>query len=156
MEIRQISWSDQAAFEKFQALLLVEKAAGNSFHLDWSTSTNYYYFLDNELVARIGCRWQLEKGDLERFGGHIGYVTRPDYRRQGIMTELLLFALECYRKRGILRVLITANRYNIASRRTIEKVGGILEDIVQVPMDYNVSSMAGQELARYWINLGEK
>lgn len=30
MEIRQISWSDQAAFEKFQALLLVEKAAGNS------------------------------------------------------------------------------------------------------------------------------
>lgn len=96
------------------------------------------------------------KGDLERFGGHIGYVTRPDYRRQGIMTELLLFALECYRKRGILRVLITANRYNIASRRTIEKVGGILEDIVQVPMDYNVSSMVGQELARYWINLGEK
>lgn len=89
MEIRQISWSDQAAFEKFQALLLVEKAAGNSFvetkkvvdfpafvakskrfetqtdHPDWSTSTNYYYFLDDELVARIGCRWQLEKG---RFG----------------------------------------------------------------------------------------
>lgn len=31
MEIRQISWSDQEAFEKFQALLLVEKAAGNSF-----------------------------------------------------------------------------------------------------------------------------
>ncbi|MCL6221168.1 GNAT family N-acetyltransferase [Streptococcus dysgalactiae subsp. equisimilis] len=180
MEIRQISWSDQAAFEKFQALLLAEKAAGNSFvetkkivdfpafvakskrfetqtdHPDWSTSTNYYYFLDDELVARIGCRWQLEKGDLERFGGHIGYVTRPDYRGQGIMTELLLFALECYRKRGILRVLITANRYNIASRRTIEKVGGILEDIVQVPTNYNVSSMAGQELARYWINLGEK
>lgn len=180
MAIRCIQLSDQAAFEKFQAMLLAEKAAGNPFvetkkvvdfpafvakskrfetqtdHPDWSTSTNYYYFLDDELVARIGCRWQLEKGDLERFGGHIGYVTRTDYRGQGIMTELLLFALECYRKRGILRVLITANRYNIASRRTIEKVGGILEDIVQVPMDYNVSSLAGQELARYWINLGEK
>ncbi|CAN2924373.1 GNAT family N-acetyltransferase [Streptococcus dysgalactiae] len=180
MAIHRIQLSDQAAFEKFQAMLLAEKAAGNPFietkmvtdfpafvtkskrfetrtdHPDWSTSTNYYYFLDDELVARIGCRWQLEKGDLERFGGHIGYVTRPDYRGQGIMTELLLFALECYRERGILRVLITANRYNIASRRTIEKVGGILEDIVQVPMDYNVSLMAGQELARYWINLGEK
>ncbi|GAA0055394.1 UNVERIFIED_CONTAM: GNAT family N-acetyltransferase [Streptococcus canis] len=180
MAIRRIQLSDQAAFEKFQAMLLAEKAAGNSFvetkkvtdfpafvtksqrfgtqtdHPDWSTSTNYYYFIGEELVARISCRWQLDKGDLAKYGGHIGYVTRPDYRGRGIMTELLGFALSHYRQRGILRVLLTANQANLASRKIIETLGGILEDIVQVPIGYQVSSLAGEKLARYWIMLGEK
>ncbi|HEL0025562.1 TPA: GNAT family N-acetyltransferase [Streptococcus equi subsp. zooepidemicus] len=179
-EIRTIALADQAAFERFQDILLAEKASGNTFvetqkvedfaafveqsrrfevqtdHPDWSTSTNYYYFLDGQLVARIGCRWQLEKGDLATVGGHIGYVTRTDYRGQGIMTALLAFALEQYQKRGIKRVLITANKDNIASRKTIEKAGGILENIVQVADDYPTTSLAGQAIARYWIDLRGK
>lgn len=177
-EIRTIALADQAAFKRFQDMLLAEKASGNTFvetqkvedfaafveqsrrfeaqtdRPDWSTSTNYYYFLDGEIVARIVCRWQLEKGDLATVGGHIGYVTRTDYRGQGIMTALLAFALEQYQKRGIKRVLITANKDNIASRKTIEKAGGILEDIIQVADDYPTKRMAGQAIARYWIDLG--
>ncbi|HEL0028125.1 TPA: GNAT family N-acetyltransferase [Streptococcus equi subsp. zooepidemicus] len=177
-EIRTIALADQAAFKRFQDILLAEKASGNTFvetqkvedfaafveqsrrfeaqtdRPDWSTSTNYYYFLDGEIVARIVCRWQLEKGDLATVGGHIGYVTRTDYRGQGIMTALLAFALEQYQKRGIKRVLITANKDNIASRKTIEKAGGILEDIIQVADDYPTKRMAGQAIARYWIDLG--
>ncbi|HEL0462825.1 TPA: GNAT family N-acetyltransferase [Streptococcus equi subsp. zooepidemicus] len=164
--------------KEIRTIALAEKASGNTFvetqkvedfaafveqsrrfevqtdHPDWSTSTNYYYFLDGQLVARIGCRWQLEKGDLATVGGHIGYVTRTDYRGQGIMTALLAFALEQYQKRGIKRVLITANKDNIASRKTIEKAGGILEDIIQVADDYPTKRMAGQAIARYWIDLG--
>ncbi|HEL0550498.1 GNAT family N-acetyltransferase [Streptococcus equi] len=177
-EIRTIALADQAAFKRFQDILLAEKASGNTFvetqkvedfaafveqsrrfeaqtdRPDWSISTNYYYFLDGEIVARIVCRWQLEKGDLATVGGHIGYVTRTDYRGQGIMTALLAFALEQYQKRGIKRVLITANKDNIASRKTIEKAGGILEDIIQVADDYPTKRMAGQAIARYWIDLG--
>lgn len=177
-EIRTIALADQASFKRFQDILLAEKASGNTFvetqkvedfaafveqsrrfeaqtdRPDWSTSTNYYYFLDGEIVARIVCRWQLEKGDLATVGGHIGYVTRTDYRGQGIMTALLAFALEQYQKRGIKRVLITANKDNIASRKTIEKAGGILEDIIQVADDYPTKRMAGQAIARYWIDLG--
>lgn len=149
-EIRTIALADQAAFKRFQDILLAEKASGNTFvetqkvedfaafveqsrrfeaqtdRPDWSTSTNYYYFLDGEIVARIVCRWQLEKGDLATVGGHIGYVTRTDYRGQGIMIALLAFALEQYQKRGIKRVLITANKDNIASRKTIEKAGVVV------------------------------
>lgn len=168
-EIRRLRLSDQAAFERFQAMMLAEKAAGNPFietkevtdfsayvakleqfetdtgNPDWSTSTNYYYFLDGELVAKISCRWEL-KGMLPTFGGHIGYATRTDYRGQGIMTELLAFALDRYRERGIDKVLITALATNQASRRTIEKAGGVFESAVR---------HEGQEFARYWIDLEE-
>lgn len=169
-EIRRLRLSDQTAFETFQAVLLAEKAAGNPFvetkevtdfpayvakleqfetdtgDPDWSTVTNYYYFLDGELVAKISCRWEL-KGMLKSVGGHIGYVTRTDYRGQGIMTELLAFALDRYRERGIARVLITALADNLPSRRTIERAGGVLENII---------SHEGQNFARYWLDLEEK
>ncbi|MEY8461845.1 GNAT family N-acetyltransferase [Streptococcus merionis] len=168
LEIRTIKLRDEKAYRDFQALLAEE---GNPFiqvkqleagqfaafverskrqetetdNPDWSTSTNYYAFKDGQIAGRVGCRWELDKGDLAMVGGHIGYVTSPAFRRQGIMTELLAFALERYRERGILEVLITANKDNLASRKTIEKAGGQLENIITLEND--------QELARYWIQL---
>lgn len=38
------------------------------------------------------------------------------------MTALLAFALEQYQKRGIKRVLITANKDNIASRKPLKRL----------------------------------
>ena len=107
--------------------------------------TTYYAFLNGKIAAIISCRWQLEKGNLATIGGHIGYQTSPEFRRQGIMTRLLSFALEQYAKRGINPVLITVREDNIASRRTIEKAGGILENIIDLE--------DGHRLARDWITL---
>lgn len=168
MEIRKLRLSDEAAYGAFQRLLAEEK---NPFiqvktfdpkgfadflakaerletradHPDWSTSTNYYAFVDGEIAGRIGCRWELEKGDLATVGGHVGYVTSPKFRQKGIMTALLQFALERYAERGIQSVLITADKENIASRRTIEKAGGRLENTI--PLE------DGKHLARYWISV---
>ena len=64
------------------------------------------------------------------------------------MTDLLQFALERYRERGILAVLITANVNNLPSRKTIEKAGGHLENIIRLEDDFSSAHMAGQELAR--------
>ncbi len=61
------------------------------------------------------------------------------------MTKLLNFALEEYGKRGISPVLITAREDNVASRKTIENAGGVLENIIDLE--------DGQRLARYWIRL---
>ena len=177
MDIRTLELTDQAAFVRFQALLLAEKAAGNTFietkkvedfpafvetsrrleretdDPNWSTVTSYYAFIDGEIAGKISCRWELEKGDLARAGGHIGYVTSPVFRRQGVMTDLLQFALERYREQGILSVLITANVNNIPSRKTIEKAGGRLENIIRLEDDFPAAHMAGQDLARYWLDL---
>ena len=65
---------------------------------------------------------------------------------KGIRGEgLLNFALEEYAKRGISPVLITAREDNTASRKTIEKAGGILEKVIDLEN--------GHRLARYWIRL---
>ncbi|MFC6995121.1 GNAT family N-acetyltransferase [Streptococcus loxodontisalivarius] len=166
MEIRRLRLEDKAAFRRFQDILLAEKAAGNDLvetkrvedfeaflaksqqneidtgNPDWSTSTNFYYFKDGEMLARIGCRWEL-KGELARVGGHIGYVTRTDFRGQGIMTELLDFALREYAARGIKKVLITARKDNQASRATIEKFPASFDGYAED---------RGFEWARYWVD----
>lgn len=61
------------------------------------------------------------------------------------MTRLLSFALERYAERGINPVFITAREGNIASRRTIEKAGGILENMIDLE--------DGHRLVCYWITL---
>lgn len=164
MEIRRLELSDEAAFRQFQDILLEEKVHNpfietkkvddfpayiakcqqnevDTGNPDWATSTNFYYFLDGEIVARIGCRWEL-KGTLATVGGHIGYVTRTDYRGRGIMKKLLAFALEKYADRGIEEVLITARKDNMPSRGTIEHFNARFDGYV----DDN-----GHKFARYWV-----
>lgn len=171
-EIRTIRLEDKEAFERFQDILLAEKVAGNDLiqtkkvadfiafvekskrferqtdDPNWSTSTNYYYFLGGEIVARIGCRWEL-KGNLAQIGGHIGYVTRTDMRGRGIMTELLAFALGKYKKRGEKAVLITVREDNIPSQKTVLKAGGVFDGISRDDKD-------GYNYHRYWISLDDK
>lgn len=168
-DIRTLRLSDEKAFYTFNCLLNKEKEAGNPFIQtrliddyssfyqktkqletlsdapDWSTVTSYYYFRNQEILAKISCRWELEKGNLSKIGGHIGYATLASYRRQGIVTKLLFFAFERYKERHIYDIFITALEDNIASRRAIEKVGGKLQDIITIE--------DGKKLARYWINI---
>jgi predicted acetyltransferase len=61
-------------------------------------------------------------------GGHLGYGIRPSRRRQGLGRWLLGYAvanLPCLDAPGF---LVTCDEDNLASGRTIEACGGILED----------------------------
>ena len=57
---------------------------------------------------------------------------------------MLALALEECRKMHIMRVLITCNKLNIASARTIMNNGGVLEDEIRT---------AERMTQRYWITL---
>ena len=65
---------------------------------------------------------------LLKFGGHIGYGVRPTERRKGYGTKMLAFALEKCHGFGIKKALVTCDKSNNASRKTILKNGGILEN----------------------------
>ena len=83
---------------------------------------------------------------LFKYGGHIGYSILPSERRKGYAYKQLLLALEFCKELNIQKVLVTCVDYNIGSRKTIEKAGGILENNVFNP-DKNV------EERRYWIDI---
>jgi predicted acetyltransferase len=78
-------------------------------------------------------------------GGHIGYVVVPEFRRLGYATAILrLSVLIAREKLGIGRLLLTCDDDNIGSIRTIEKNGGILENVITGP-DLD------KPKRRYWI-----
>jgi predicted acetyltransferase len=74
--------------------------------------------------------------------GHIGYGIRPSSRRRGLATWALGRMLDEARAAGLDRVLIVCEVDNVASVKTIERHGGVLED---------VRDTGSATVRRYWI-----
>lgn len=98
-----------------------------------------------QLLAVSRLRHRLN-ASLEIEGGHIGYAVRPSARRSGVATHLLGLVLDQARLIGLTRVLVTCDHDNFGSARTIEKNGGVLEDL-------RISPESGKLIKRYWIAL---
>ena len=107
-------------------------------------STFLFAFAGTRIVGRVSIRHTLTP-DLERLGGHIGYVVVPEFRRQGYATAMLAQALQVASEQlGLTRVLVTCDDDNVGSIRTIEKNGGVLENVV------TATDLATPK-RRYWI-----
>ncbi len=77
--------------------------------------------------------------------GQIGYGVRPSARRRGLANWALGEMLKEARALGLERVLVHCLTGNIASARTIERNGGVLEGIRD--------TKHGRRVRRYWIPL---
>ena len=95
------------------------------------------------LVGAVNIRHRLNE-QLLLNGGHIGDGIRPSQRRKGFGTQMIALALMECRKMGLSKVLMVCDQENIASARTIQKNGGVLENEVTVD---------GVPEQRYWICL---
>jgi len=96
---------------------------------------------DGRIVGIIDIRHTLDEYLLQ-FGGHIGYSIRQSERRKGYAKEMLGLALQKCKDLQLDRVLITCDKDNLASARTIQSQGGVLEN--EVMND-------GKMMQRYWI-----
>jgi predicted acetyltransferase len=110
-------------------------------------STFLFAFAGTGIVGRVAVRHSLN-AHLERVGGHIGYVVVPEFRRKGYATTILHLALDVARAKcdGADRVLVTCDDDNVGSIRTIEKNGGVLENVISGPDLHKPTR-------RYWIAL---
>jgi predicted acetyltransferase len=95
----------------------------------------------NQLVGMIDIRHRLNEF-LLNYGGHIGYSVRKAERQQGFATEILALDLQECLKLKIEKVLLTCDKNNIASAKTIINNGGKLENEVNDGDDV---------IQRYWI-----
>lgn len=104
-----------------------------------------YLGLDDKgnIVGMIDIRHRLNPY-LLKHGGHIGYSIRKSKRNQGYATKMLSLALEECKRLGIKEVLVTCDKENIASAKTIINNGGQLEN--ELPEEDRITQ-------RYWIRL---
>lgn len=122
-------------------------------HLELKESTedlvpdSVFFLLDEDrdrLLGAVNIRHYLSDSLLKE-GGHIGAGIRPSERRKGYATEMIRLALTECKKLGIDRVLMTCDKDNIGSAKSIIKNGGVLEN--------EFVNSDGDVEQRYWISI---
>ena len=109
------------------------------------SSVFYAYDVDRDImVGAVNIRHYLNDSLLFD-GGHIGDGVRPTERRKGYATKIISLALDECRKLNIDKVLITCNKDNIGSKKSIINNGGVYEN--------EVIDDDGYIVERYWITL---
>lgn len=94
------------------------------------TATTFGLFDDKKLLGIINIRHSLNDY-LYNFGGHIGYSVRKTERKKGYAIKMLEYCINFANNNLKLeKVLLTCDSKNIASKKTIIKCGGILENKV--------------------------
>jgi len=113
----------------------------------WVTCSTYFAFVGERIVGTIQVRHALND-EVRKHAGHIGYGVRSSERRKGYAAQMLRLALGKCKEFGIDKALLTCDKDNIASAKTIIKCGGVLEKEI-VEDDGNI-------LSRYLITNIEK
>ena len=112
----------------------------------WVSHTRFWYTIGfKKIIGSIDLRHSLTP-NLEDLGGHIGYLIRPSERNKGYATLMLAKTVLEAKNLNLKKLLLTTASENTASRKVIEKNGGILDT-------ERYSSVAGRMTAYYWINV---
>jgi predicted acetyltransferase len=101
----------------------------------------YRWIVEQDLVLG-GIMLRYGVGEMLDRSGNIGYGIRPSARGRGVATWALGAMVDEARAIGLERVLVVCERDNLASAKTIEASGGVLEPGAEEPGG----------VRRYWID----
>jgi len=99
-----------------------------------------------KFLGALHLRYSLAHEYARTIAGHVRYGVRPSRQRQGLGAEMLELAKDHARGLGHQQLLVVCREANIASRRLIERCGGVFEGTVIDPHGAGVKR-------RYWITL---
>ena len=143
-------WNTPDGFADYVTALLAEALPDTPRPEGIVPSTDLWWISGSSYLGRVSVRLTLTDR-LRDSGGHIGDDVVPSARRQGQAwpglawpgqaTEMLAAALDVAADLGITSALLTCVPTNDASRRVIERNGGILDS-------------ADERVLRYWIPTG--
>lgn len=123
---------------------------GQNLPLDVPQSAVYFAYDEetNLLVGTIHIRYELINQKMIDRIGHIGIGIRPSMRGMGYGKELIILALEECKKINLEKALVTCNKLNIASRNTIIRCGGVLENEITITNEDGIE----EEVQRFWLD----
>lgn len=139
---------DLASLDNFKLALanLVRISHGESLEPDQVPQTIFWIDRGDDIVGILKIRHRLNDKLRNEGGGHIGIGgIRPEYRGQGIGTKALQLAIEKLRDMGEKDIIVSVHKDNIASRRVIQKNGGVFWKEIDDP------KYAGVREQFYWI-----
>lgn len=105
-------------------------------------STLYFLVDDKSEIAGAIHYRHILNDILKLHGGHIGYGVRPSKRNQGYGSLMLGLLLTRLKGTDATELVLTCDETNVASQKTIEKHGGMLEAKIE---------FEGKMTRRYWI-----
>lgn len=126
--------------------LRITQDISNGKNLNGIVQADTYFLVNDQnkrILGAINIRYSLNDY-LFNYGGHIGYGIRPCERQKGYAGKMLKMALDICKEKGMDKVLITCDKSNIASSKTMLKNGALLENEVQED---------DKIVQRYWITL---
>jgi len=111
---------------------------------DFVSHSTFFLTLDNSVLGVVNIRHTLTPS-LLRHGGHVGYGIRPTERGNGYSHLILREALIKSKCMGIKRVLVTCDKSNVRSAKSIISNGGVLESEEYIEEAEDI-------VQRYWID----
>jgi predicted acetyltransferase len=115
--------------------------------LPLSPFTLFWFVEDDvEFLGSLHLRHGLANDYARLFTGHVRYGIRPSRRNQGLGTEMLTIARSEAKALGLQSILLVCREANLASRRLIEKSGGVFEKTVLDPYGEGPKR-------RYWLKV---
>ena len=108
-------------YEEWLEKLKTDESGENK---EWGISETYILEDNDKVIGMLNIRYTLSD-EMAGIYGHIGYGVRPTERKKGYATEMLKFALDVCKRKGIGKVIMGCYKDNIGSSKTIEKNGGI-------------------------------
>ena len=107
-----------------------------------------FFLVDGEEILGVcEIRHFLNSG-LLKYGGHMGYGVAPKHRGSGYAAKMIGMTMPFMKQVGIDRCLITCVEENVASAKSIENAGGVLENTVEIIR--NGMPKIGM---RYWVEV---
>lgn len=123
-------------------------APGYTFWMRLDPASNPPVPIAGGISLRIG-----ESENLAMYLGHIGYHVYPAARGRHLAERACRLLLPLARAHGMKTLWITCNPDNVPSRRTCERLGGIMVEIVPVPRANPLYWQGDREKCRYRLDL---
>jgi tagatose 1,6-diphosphate aldolase len=158
-EAPELSRTTRTALQQF---LDLAPQGHHSAESDRESIPSYHFWMKlngPDVPVRIAGGIGLRLGDtpnIRKYIGHIGYNVYPPARGNHLAERACRLLLPLARHHGIKTLWITCNPDNLASRRTCDRLGGVLVDIVPVPEDHELYARGDHYKCRYRIDLEQK